>query len=213
MRLTVLEVTPHAGAWCVQVGQAFPRVDVTVETHFQQPDNSSIEIVRLRGPTADQAAETVGKAPGVCECEVLGRAPGEVLLRLRVRGCMLPRAVLASGVVPSQPYSATGGVHRWCVLGQGERLESFVTTLRSMGATVETVYHGEEDAQAQLTPRQRAVLRQALEDGYYDVPRRTSMTEMAAKLGVSKASLCETLQVIEKKVMQRLGGDAIVAES
>ncbi len=213
MRLTVLEVTPREGAWCVEVGRRYPALDVTVESHFSEGSRGSIEIVRLRGAQSEKAAEDVGAARGVSECEVLGRSPGEVLLRLRVRGCMLPRAVEASGVVPSQPYSASGGVHRWCVLGQGDRLESFVDSLRSMGAGVEAVYHGQEDAHQQLTPRQREVLRQAMEDGYYDVPRRTSLTEMAAKLGVSKAALCETLQVIEKKVMQRLGGDAIVAES
>lgn len=213
MRLTVLEVTPHEGAWCSRVGRAFPDLDVTVETHFFQGEAGSIEIVRLRGAHAEAAAATVRTSPGVTECEVLGSTRGEVLLRIRVRGCLLPRAVEATGVVPSQPYSATGGVHRWCVLGQGDRLESFVTSLRSMGAHVEPVYHGQEEAQAQLTARQRAVLQRALDDGYYDVPRRTSLTELAARLGVSKASLCETLQVIEKKVMNRLGGDAIVAES
>lgn len=212
MRLTVIEVTPREGAWCAKVGRLYPDLDVTVESHFFQGEAGSLEIVRMRGPEAERAAETVRDTPGVSECEVLGTGPREVLLRIRVRGCMLPRAVEASGVVPSQPYSASGGVHRWCVLGQGDRLESFVTSLRAMGAGVEPVYHGQEEAQAELTPRQRAVLRQAIDDGYYDVPRRTSQTELAAKLGVSKAALCETLQVIEKKVMNRLGGDAIVAE-
>jgi predicted DNA binding protein len=38
--------------------------------------------------------------------------------------------------------------------------------------------------------------------GYFDVPRRLSLTELASQLGMAVSSLSEILAVAEKKLLQ-----------
>jgi hypothetical protein len=45
-----------------------------------------------------------------------------------------------------------------------------------------------------LTPKQRETLLAALESGYYDVPRGTTMTELAETIGVSSNSVSQRLR-------------------
>ena len=52
-----------------------------------------------------------------------------------------------------------------------------------------------------LTPKQRQVFELALREGYYDVPRRTSITEMARLLGVAKSTLSAQMHRMEAAVM------------
>jgi predicted DNA binding protein len=51
-----------------------------------------------------------------------------------------------------------------------------------------------------LTPRQREVFEYACERGYYDWPRETSATALAADLGVTKSTVVEHLRKAESRL-------------
>ena len=51
-----------------------------------------------------------------------------------------------------------------------------------------------------LTPRQRFVFDSAMKEGYYDVPRRITLTELAVVLNVAKSTLSAQLHRIESTV-------------
>lgn len=52
-----------------------------------------------------------------------------------------------------------------------------------------------------LTPRQREVLMKASQLGYFEFPRKYSLTEIAQKMSISPATLSEILRSAEAKVM------------
>jgi len=54
---------------------------------------------------------------------------------------------------------------------------------------------------AELTERQRSVLKSAWELGLYDYPRRITNDELAARIGVGSGTLSEILKRAEKKVI------------
>jgi len=51
-----------------------------------------------------------------------------------------------------------------------------------------------------LTPRQREVFEAASREGYWDVPRRINLTELAGLLSIAKSTLSNQLQRIESAV-------------
>ncbi|MGI0054942.1 MAG: helix-turn-helix domain-containing protein [Thermoplasmata archaeon] len=68
---------------------------------------------------------------------------------------------------------------------------------------VESVHHGSlARTPSTLTVRQEEILRRALAEGYFDVPRRISLTALAPKIGVAMSTLSVTLAVIEKKILE-----------
>jgi predicted DNA binding protein len=52
-----------------------------------------------------------------------------------------------------------------------------------------------------LTPRQRQVFDIAIREGFYDIPRRISLTELAQLLGVAKSTLSAQLQRVESTIV------------
>lgn len=52
-----------------------------------------------------------------------------------------------------------------------------------------------------LTKLERKTIQQAVEDGYYDQPRRTSLQKLADKFDVSKATLSQRLLSVERKLV------------
>ncbi|TYL36374.1 bacterio-opsin activator [Natronococcus pandeyae] len=57
-----------------------------------------------------------------------------------------------------------------------------------------------------LTSRQREVLRQALEDGYFEVPRQTSLEELAAEFEVSNQAISALLRRGQSRLLRHTIG-------
>lgn len=58
-----------------------------------------------------------------------------------------------------------------------------------------------------LTPRQEAAVRAALREGYYQVPRQLSLTELADEMDTSVSALSELLRRAERQIMGLFFGD------
>jgi len=69
---------------------------------------------------------------------------------------------------------------------------------KEMSLHLETVHnpgvHQPLDEQARLTDDQREALEAALEAGYFEVPRRTNLVELADQLGISDSALSQRLR-------------------
>ncbi|HUK80507.1 MAG TPA: helix-turn-helix domain-containing protein [Nitrososphaerales archaeon] len=52
-----------------------------------------------------------------------------------------------------------------------------------------------------LTTRQLGILRSAMDMGFYDFPRRISLTELAGKIGIKPSTLSEILRAAEKSIL------------
>jgi predicted DNA binding protein len=53
-----------------------------------------------------------------------------------------------------------------------------------------------------LTSIQRALFRQALALGYFEVPRRITLTQLAHKVSRNKSSVSTTLATVERKLAE-----------
>lgn len=65
-------------------------------------------------------------------------------------------------------------------------------------------YHNQMNPLASLTERQREVLEAAYDNGYYEVPRATSTTEVAEGLGIDGSTVAEHLQRAERNLISAM---------
>lgn len=75
------------------------------------------------------------------------------------------------------------------------------------GATVHTIASGKSDGSAGkngLTTLQRETLRSAFESGYYEVPRRISLTRLAAEQDVSDTAVSQRLRRGTSNVLKEM---------
>lgn len=88
---------------------------------------------------------------------------------------------------------------------EGEDLDAFTdlaeTTMPDLTlSSVEPVPSAGPDGV--LTQRQHDALAQALASGYYDVPRKTRLSDLAADMDVSQSSLSELLRRAERRLVE-----------
>jgi predicted DNA binding protein len=167
----------------------------------------------LRDHERVSRATTVERRGDVRTLRVVGRAPA-----------YLP-AARAVGLPIASAVEVVDGRAAVAVVGDRDRIEAFGRRLTGDGITVGVAATGSDDPDRTLTEAQRDLVFEAVRRGYYDTPRRCTLTELAEANGIAKSTCSETLHRAEGRVMRRFvdgegpfsasGGDddAAVAES
>lgn len=89
------------------------------------------------------------------------------------------------------------------------RLDRLLESLRRLKLMVRVVRFGRDPLISYpptLTTRQRTLLVQALAAGYFDVPRRISLTDLAEKLHRSKSTLSQVLRRVQQRLAEASAG-------
>jgi len=108
------------------------------------------------------------------------------------------------------PIEFTGGEGkaRATVMGEQEVLRDALEAVpENIDVSIEQVGEYTPEGNtifSQLTDRQQEVLRVAVEEGYYDVPRSATHDEVADALGCAPSTASEHLRKIESKITQQL---------
>ncbi|WP_245545404.1 helix-turn-helix domain-containing protein [Halomicrobium katesii] len=94
-----------------------------------------------------------------------------------------------------------------------ETLSELGETLDNFGIryTVERIQQ-EPESDSLLTERQEWVLDEAIERGYYDTPRRTTLVDLADELDVAKSTCSEILHRAEGRVLKEHRDDEVPSE-
>lgn len=100
------------------------------------------------------------------------------------------------------------------ILPDRGELTEIVSDLREIGAAVQldrltrSTSDGDENVlelEANgITDKQREAVRTAIECGYYETPRRASLSDLAEELGVSRSAVSQRLGAVESKLVTEL---------
>ena len=82
------------------------------------------------------------------------------------------------------------------------KVDDFLTELEKKGIKASIGRIGYKFNPTLLTQRQNEILNIAHEKGYFDIPRKISLTEFANSLNISKSALSETLRRIFKRLSE-----------
>ncbi len=127
---------------------------------------------------------------------------GKILATLQVDNCHACHELASSECFLTDATATQGGGLEWRLLApRRSSIENLVTTLKNRGIAVELRSIKTVKGSGSLTDRQARVLSLAYELGYFEFPKKINLTDLAKKLGVSKAALSETLHSGEEKVL------------
>lgn len=159
-----------------------PPEDLALEPIFAYGDARRYRFEHGSGPT--------------CPCERLGRFD-----------CPVDRYVVDNGVLTLDFHAADYDQLRTVVTDLNERFD---------GMDVRRMIRSAPDAEAAdqilldvnaFTDRQLEVLRTAYDMGFFDRPRRTNKTEVAAELGIATSTLSDHLTAAEHKLVATMFGE------
>jgi len=127
---------------------------------------------------------------------------GKILATLQVANCHACHELANSECFLTDATATEGGGLEWRLLApRRSSVQALVTALQERGIAVELASIKSVKGSGSLTDRQERVVSLAYELGYFEFPKKINLTALAKKLGVSKASLSETLRTGEEKIL------------
>jgi len=188
-----------------QFTTAHPSVQLDVVDRLEVGRGRVLFEVRVSSERPESWTEEIRRLPEVRDVELIDATERSSTYRVLFAGpTFIPLAKRLK--LPRQfPFPVRDGVATWTVVGAEQKVRRMLQDLSASGVPmrVESIRRGAlGEVSGNLTDRQRDVLRQAISEGYFDVPRRTSLTELAARVGVAPSTLSVTLAVIEKKIVE-----------
>jgi HTH DNA binding domain len=195
---------PHTN-FLYTFSRAHPEILIVITATQQLDPGRVLAELDLVEPSPTDHSEELQHLRGVFSATRLG----PIGPRTRYQGTAEKPAYLVLAdeleVLCRYPRIVQNGEHAIEVASRVSQLRKLVLELRDLSSQVVVGAFGRERMRtlpAALTPRQDALLHQALAAGYFDVPRGISLTGLARKLGRSKSSVSQALALIEKQLIE-----------
>jgi predicted DNA binding protein len=206
MREIVLQLKAPEN-WVAEVTTKHPSTVRILDCKPAETKNGIRQLVELSSDPEElkDIVKDVKSSPHVKEAYIVESKRG------RMVGSLLTESVFCGMVMQSNAFCRTclfqskpkaDGTTEWTVAFTGkEALTELLDRLKQDQVDVKILRLTSIADIESLTSRQRSIVEVALEQGYFDYPRRITLRSLAKKVGVSASTVSEVLRRAEKKIL------------
>ena len=195
-----LEVRLPEGHWSGDVSRSRPEAVLRIEETM--PLGKGRGTARLS--TSSNLISELESHAGVDEVRDLGGNRFEVDIAPGGGGYIKP--IREVGVIPQSPFEVRDGWVDWIIECSAEKSRQLIHLLRD-GDVPYRVISTKSSGSRMLTPRQRMIFDTAINEGYWDTPRRITLSALAEILDISKSTLSVHLHKIEGTIINTFSDD------
>lgn len=196
---------------------ALPSIDVELERQYALDPDRPIAFCRVRCRDRDGLDRALAADDTIAEFERIGGSDGESRYRLQRSETGVIGAYRAWVDAGGELLECRGSDERWEIEMRFPDRDSFGRYhdfLANEGVSLELQrladgdrQHRGRDRGSTLTDAQREALTLAHEHGFFEVPRETGLSEIAAQLGISNQAVSERLrrgqaQLIDRRLVE-----------
>ncbi|WP_458207797.1 helix-turn-helix domain-containing protein [Haladaptatus sp. NG-SE-30] len=189
--------------WISQVSKAHPDCVFKVITVLSGVD-SSVALLELSAKNPVPMIADIERDEDIASLELLWKDEDEALLQVETTNPVLLDPVWEVGVPLQTPFEVVEGSASWELTTSTSRLSALGTRLEESGIQFDIDYVrsiGDNESDSILTDRQQQVLLAAVEQGYYETPRRATLTNVAESMDITKATASDILHRAEGRIV------------
>lgn len=200
MTRTRFVVTLPDDAWVTSVSREHSRAAFRLLAAVDR-STSACGLVWITAPDVTPILDSMDRAE--MEYTVLHRTSQEAAVQFETPNAVVLAAAAEAGVPIVFPIETSNGQSTLDAVGDPARMTTLAQELEATCPEVTVAFVREQfDRSQQLTHRQRTLVTTALEMGYYDTPRRCSLTALADELDLAKSTISETLHRAEEVIVK-----------
>ena len=203
-----MKVVLPATTWLHALTVAHPECRLEVLDRLLLHERRMLTDVPLHGPGLPAIVAMLRNHPTVEQVELLDQAEGTGRIRVTHRVPEFLSIFRRLRILRTFPFWVANGTATWVVAGPRAKVRQLLDGLTAVMPEV----HVEElrpwvpEAPTdRLTRRERELFRRARDEGYFDVPRRISLTALAGRLGLAKSTVSRALALAERKLLEETG--------
>jgi len=190
--------------WACEISRKFPDARFKVLDIHPFKDGGR-GILDISGKIDEEAlSKFLRRINAVKKSDVLFSGTGKNIVSVYFSGGLFSKILSKPSVYIKPPLTLESGYVLINIMGTEEHISDFLKELRSRRGLDISILRKSELSyfdKPKLTEKQLRVIRAAIEEGYYNVPRKTTIAKLAKKLGMSQANVAEHLQKAERRII------------
>lgn len=195
--------------WISELFRKFPDVKMEI-LHFlpynieKSIGNSLIEIIHYN---VELIFGEIKAHKSVIELSIVEKGGNRMKFNVKTMDPFLLNTLITCGVLVNFPVKVEEGYAFWELISTRERIDMLLTLFEKKKIDYKLIKIGNsaynlEDKKYNLNLEEMQVLDEAIKTGFFEVPRKISLEELADNLGKSKSALSVMLRkIIKKKIL------------
>jgi hypothetical protein len=195
-----LNVTLSQPYWHQELARRHPETSIEVLGYSLTKDGMLLDL-RVHVNDIASWVDELREFDDIYDVTPLGRVGKAETVRVTYKENAFTATANRLHLILRTPVTVKDGAYEVVMAGPEKNVKQFIRMFPSK-VRLMAVYDAERNGGTTLTPRQSYVFHRAMEAGYFEVPRRVTLTQLAAQIGVAVSSLSEMLAIVEKKLLE-----------
>lgn len=194
--------------WISEVSKSFPNANLRLLTGVPVGDRT-LELGETRAEDPRAVTDAIRDHPDVGSLELLHCDAERSLSKYETSDQALFEFLGGSSLLPEFPITVENGVMSFAITATQGEFDDFGDQLDASGLRYDllSIVHTDESGSSPLTDRQLECLRVARRMGYFEVPRDSTLAEVADTLGVDTSTVSETVRRGTARVLEQFFGE------
>jgi predicted DNA binding protein len=189
--------------WVAELSREFPAAAFRLLTGVPRGDRA-LELGEVRAGDPRVVVDAIRAHPDIYDYEALYVGDSRAIGQYEAVEQSLYEFLWASSLPPEFPVVIEDGEMEFGLTATRSQFEAFGDALGASGREYDLLSVTEAaDDDGLLTDRQRECLTAALHMGYFEVPRRCTLAEVADRLDVDKSTASETIRRAAARVVEQ----------
>jgi hypothetical protein len=188
--------------WIGEVSRAFPSTTFRVLSAVPSGD-AGFGLFEVESAEMPAVLDALEDCSGISAIELMQRTDDTAIVQFETSEPLLLLSIQESGAPLELPLTIRDGQAVVELTASRDRLSAFGRQLETFGMsyTLDRVYDAMDPADL-LTDQQRTLLVMAVDMGYYDTPRESTLTEVADAVDLAKSTASVTLHRAEERIVK-----------
>ena len=195
--------------WISHLFKKFQDIRMEIENFLPYDLENSIgnTIIEIIHHNPNAILDEIRNHKSVIEFSLLEQEENRIRFNVKTKDPYLLYAVINCGVLVDFPVNVKDGFAYWRLVSNRESIDRLLNMFEEREIEFELLRIGTspyslEDEKNKLTLEESNVLDKAINSGFFEIPRKISLEELANQLGKSKSALSVMLRkIIKKKVV------------
>ena len=188
--------------WLAKFNKKYSELNFLIISKFLIDDKTGLTLFQINGPSVTQFITDFKEYSTRISYQILFEGEELVILNIKVVDPWILSTLVKTELLIVYPILVKEGIIRIEAITDRFKVDHFMTRLEKKGirAVIESI--GYYYKSTILTQRQHEILTIATKNGYFEIPRRITLSEFATTIGISKSALSETMRRIYKRLAE-----------
>ncbi len=207
--LALIKIKFPGDLWIHEIFKKFYDIQMEIQYFLPYDLGKSIgnAVIEIRHWDIELIVQEIKDHNSVRDFNILEREDNRVKFNVKTKDPYLLNAAIKCGVLIDFPVKVEEGWAYWNLISSRKGIDVLLSDFEEKGLKFELlkigISHKELGGQKnQMSFEEQKMLQKAIKEGFFDVPRKISLEELANQMGKSKSTLSVALRkIIKKKVM------------